>query len=265
VLVLCALVVVAPLASVHVADAQGLRISVFGDSVLLGAAEEIQATLAGNDVTVDAHENLSLLGSLSTFEAARPTMGDVVVLDLGYNDGADLTAWRDRIDRATAILNGVPKVIWLSQRDFAAGRADMNAELVAATQRYPNLEVVDWNTVVDAQPGLVYGDGIHLTPAGQNAMADLVRSRIDAYVAARIAATSTTLPPTTTTTTTTTVAPSASAASGAAGRHSHQLATGAENHEGDHGWVWIPVAAVGVLLALGIAVRLWLRNRSPVR
>ena len=54
------------------ARAETLRISVFGDSVLLGAAGAIQSTLAGHNVSVDAHENLSLLGALGTLQAARP-------------------------------------------------------------------------------------------------------------------------------------------------------------------------------------------------
>jgi len=242
------------------ASAQGLRISVFGDSVLLGAAEEITATLAGNDVSVDAHENVSLLGSLGTLEAARPAIGDVVVLDLGYNDGADLASWRDRIDRAMAILDGVPKVIWIAQRDFAAGRAEMNAELAAAAQRYPNLEVADWNTVVAANPGFVYGDGIHLTPAGQAGMADLVRSRVDAYVAARIAATSTTTSTTTTSTTTTTVAPPRSDSETAQPRRAASQADDGSSID-DLWWIVVVIAAV----VLAVAVTLRLRSRPRTR
>ena len=199
-LVLALSVLVVP---VQDARADSVRVSVFGDSVLLGAANAIVGALPGDDVSVDARENLSLLGALGTLEAARPTVGDVVVLDLGYNDGTDLGAWRDRVDRAMAILADVPRVIWLTQSDFAPGRAEMNAELLAAASRYPNLAVADWSALVTAHPDFAYGDRVHLTPAGQDAMADLVRRHVDAFVAARIAATSTTLPPTTTSTTTT--------------------------------------------------------------
>ena len=191
---LCVLTVVV---DAPVARAESLRISVFGDSVLLGAAGSIQSALAGHNVSVDAHENLSLLGALGTLQAARPEIGDVVVLDLGYNDGPDPGIWRGRVDQAMAILTGVPKVIWLGQSNWRSGRAEMNAQLAAATQQYPNLEFVDWSAIVAAHPDAVYGDGVHLTPVGQAAMADAVRQSVDAFVAARIAATSTTLPPTT--------------------------------------------------------------------
>ena len=199
------------------ANAESLRISVFGDSVLLGAAPAIQASLAGNDVSIDAHENVSLLGSLGTLQAARPTIGDVVVLDLGYNDGPDPGVWGDRIDQAMAILDGVPRVIWLDQSYFASGRAEMDAQLADAAQRYPNLEVVDWHSLVTAHPEYVYGDGVHLTPAGQAAMGDLVGQRVAAFVAARTAATSTTTTTSTTSTTSTTM-PSTTVPSTAASR-----------------------------------------------
>jgi hypothetical protein len=223
------------------AHAQGLRISVFGDSVLLGAADQIVSVLSGNDVSVDAHENVSLLGALATLDAARPAIGDVVVLDLGYNDGTDLAAWRDRIDRAMAILDGVPKVIWLTQAEFASGRAEMNGELYGAATRHPNLELVDWNAIVAAQPDAVYDDGIHLTPSGRTAMADVVKQRVDAFVAARIAATSTTTSTTTTTTSTTTTSLPPSA---------RPLPSDGSDEGDDNQWIAPTVA--GVLLVVGL-------------
>jgi hypothetical protein len=243
------------------ASADALRISVYGDSVLLGASEEITAALAGNDVSLDAHENVSLLGMLPTLDAARPTIGDVVVLDLGYNDGAELTAWRDRLDRAAAILDGVPKVLWLTQREFADGRAQMNDELRAVAQLHPNIEVVDWNALVSSNPDLVYGDGIHLTPAGQAAMADLVRGRIDAFVAARVAATSTTVAPTTTRAPT----PSTTeAVASADDRQARALSAPGTSDDDDALWFGAIGAAVAVAVVAALALA-WLRTRAGSR
>jgi hypothetical protein len=253
----CVLAFVAPSA----AHAEPLRISVFGDSVLLGASEETSAALAGNDVSVDAHENMSLLGALSTLGGARPNMGEVVVLDYGYNDGTDLGAWRSRIDQAMTILQGVPRVIWLDQREFAPGRAEMNAELRAAMARYPNLDVVDWNAAVAAHPDYVYSDGIHLTPSGQQGMADLVRVRVVAFLAERFAATSTTTTSTTTSTTTTTTAPRATTQPPAGGREGSAAGTTAHGGSGGgDGW-WI-AALVAAAVALGGVVMFAVRRRA---
>jgi hypothetical protein len=176
---LAALASIAPTAG---AQQPALRVSVYGDSVLLGAREELLAQFAGQPVTVDAVEDRSLLGAIGLFQSAGPALGDVVVLDLGYNDVADATVFRSRVDGAMAALVGVKRVFWLNQHDWGPGRAGMNAELVAAASRYPNLEVIDWNAEVAAHPDEVYGDSIHLTPTGQTAMAALVRRHYDDYI-----------------------------------------------------------------------------------
>jgi hypothetical protein len=160
------------------------------------------------------------------------------------------------------ILEGVPRVIWLDQREFAPGRAEMNAELRAATARYPNLEVVDWNTVVAEHPDFVYSDGIHLTPPGQQGMADLVRARVDAFVAERIAA----LVPSTTTTTSTSTTTTTTTAPPGTGEPREGSAAGPITHGGggsgsDGAW-WIVAVAVAAGLAVAGVVALADRRRA---
>jgi hypothetical protein len=102
----------------------------------------------------------------------------------------------------------------------------------------------------------VYGDGIHLTPAGQAGMAQVVRERVDAFVAARVAATSTTVTTTTTTSTTTTTTTTRPAPR--AGRSSHTRgSTDARDGDGDALWL-VPLAAVTLL---AVAAAIWLRSR----
>jgi hypothetical protein len=167
---------------------------VIGDSVMLGAQPAVVAALAPIPVNVDAVESRSLLGSVSLLQQHRAEMGDVVVVALGTNDGTDPVEFAHRLDLAMGALQGVPHVLWVNQRQFAPGRDAMNAQLVAATARYPNLRVLDWNATVDTNPADVGPDGIHLTDAGKAAMAALVAGAV------REALT----PPTTTTTTSTT-------------------------------------------------------------
>jgi hypothetical protein len=229
-----------------------LRVSMVGDSVMLGARDQLLAQFAGVPVTVDAIEDRSLLGAIGMFQAAGPALGDVVVLDLGYNDTSDPTVFRERIDGAMAALAGVKHVIWLNQHEFRPDRAGMNAELNAAASRYANLEVVDWNAEVAAHPEDVYGDAIHLTPAGQAAMAVLVRQRFDRFV--------TSLTPTTTAapTTTTTAAP--------AHRPASQQAAGggAADDSGSNRDTVVVIAVAIVALAL-VVVTVVARRRRSVR
>ena len=171
--------------------------SIYGDSVLLGAREELLARFPEMNVSVDAVEDRSLLAAIEPLRTAGPALGDIVVLDLGYNDGDDPAVFRSRVDDAMTAMQGIRRVIWLNQHEWRPGRAGMNAELAAAAQRYPNLDVVDWNAEVQAHPETVYADQIHLTPSGQEAMATLVRQRVDGYVESTRP--TTTVPATTTT------------------------------------------------------------------
>jgi hypothetical protein len=235
------------------AQAPGQRVSMFGDSVLLGAKEELLAAFSDQQATVDAVEDRSLLGTIGLFQSEGAALGDVVVLDLGYNDAADAAVFRSRIDGAMSALSGVKRVIWLNQHDWGPGRASMNAELVAATTRYPNLEVVDWNAEVAAHPDDVYADAIHLTPAGQTAMATLVRQQFDRRGASTT--TTTTTAPSTTTSTTTTVAPAAASAA----------PTSTSDDSGLGGREVALIVAAVVVVALGAVVAISARRRAARR
>jgi len=241
--VACGLVAAAELVD---AQTQPTRVSMFGDSVMLGAHDQLLAQFAGLPVTVDAQQDRSLLGTITTLQNLHAGPGDVVVLDLGYNDMADASVFRGRIDGAMRALAGAGRVIWLNQHEFGPGRDGMNAELVAATTRYPNLDVADWNAQVVAHPEFVYGDGIHLTPPGQVAMATLVRQRYDQYLDS--------LKPTTTTSTTTTTTPPPVRSLAA-----RPAAAAAPDHAGTP--LLVAVAA-GAIVVLGIAVALVVRRRQ---
>lgn len=172
-----------------------LHVSMVGDSVMLGARDDLLASLPGDQVTVDAVENRSLLGAVSLVAPEASAMGDVVVLDLGYNDASDPAVFRSRIDSMMGALAPVPAVVWFTQRVFRPDRAPMNQELAAAQQRYPNLRVVDWDAAVAAHPDYVYGDGIHLTTSGRAEFAALAREAVDGYRATRQVPVTTAPPP----------------------------------------------------------------------
>lgn len=229
-----------------------LRVAMVGDSVMLGARDQLLAQFAGLPVTVDAVEDRSLLGAIGMFQSAGPALGDVVVLDLGYNDSSDPTVFRERIDGAMAALAGVKHVIWLNQHEFRPDRAGMNVELFAAASRYANLEVVDWNAEVVAHPEHVYGDAIHLTPAGQAAMAALVRQDFDRFVTSLTP--TTTAAPTTTTPTVSTPRPG-----------SQQAARGGAAADTGMDRDTVVVVAAGVVALVLVVVTVVARRRRSVR
>jgi hypothetical protein len=234
------------------------RLFVIGDSVLLGARDAIVGRMAGWQVSVYAQEGLSTLGAASIVNASRASIGEVVVVALGNNDMGNPTTFGQRVDGVMQAIGPVHRVIWVNLRDFASWTPALNQQLTLATGRWPNLVIADWSTRATPDPSLVYGDGLHLTPAGQAAMADLIAAQVNAYVQSRVAASTTTTAPTTTTTTTRRVAP--------AGRHHHPPRS-TKHRRSDPAGVSAALlgTGAGALVVLAVAVEVARRRRRAAR
>ena len=53
------------------------------------------------------------------------------------------------------------------------------ADSLSLPSRYPNIQLIDWNTAVAACPGdCLYDDGIHLPPDGRRYYAQLIFDQV---------------------------------------------------------------------------------------
>ncbi len=170
-----AIPVVTPTPSTVPAGGVPIGALAIGDSVMLGAAPELQE----RGFTVDATESRAFVNSLDVLLALAEggRLGDVVVVHLGTNgpiDAADL-------DRAATMLSEVTTVVFVtndlpSSYNYAEG----NNELIRALpDRWPNVTILDWANLADMCPGdCLYDDQIHLRPVGQEYYADLVAEAV---------------------------------------------------------------------------------------
>jgi hypothetical protein len=107
---------------------------------------------------------------LETIRALRGKLGELVVLELGYNDFPALPAF----DQVMAELHsqGVDRVVWVSLSERRPTYRPVNAALFAARAKWPEIRILDWRA---ASAGTVHDawfiDGVHLTPAGKAAFA----------------------------------------------------------------------------------------------
>lgn len=119
-----------------------------------------------------------------------PRLVETVVVMTGYNDlGIDPAGAIDQVV-AAARARGARQVRWLTLRVDHAYRipgtsgsgstlhAEFNAHLRAATARHPDLRLLDWATYSTADPGWFFADGLHLTPAGAEALARYLADRL---------------------------------------------------------------------------------------
>ncbi len=149
--------------------ARGRAPLAIGDSVLLGAAPAVAAR--GYEVDVRGCRQMSEgLGLLRARAHAR-TLPGLVVIVLGTN--GPIT--RADVSAALRIVGPRRTLGLVTPRELGGGSGSDAATLRAVARERPHRTLLlDWVAFAGARGGLTYGDGIHLTPSGHHAMADLL-------------------------------------------------------------------------------------------
>ncbi len=154
-----------------------------GDSVMLGSKAAMQTQLADWDLTFDAAVNRSTIAGAQIAAARRAEIHDIIVVQLGTNDGGNPTLYAQRVDAVMKALDGVPYVVWLTIHEARSYYKSDNEVLRQKATQYSNMRVADWNAVANTIPGGMASDGLHLSATGAAAMAKLVDDTIEAIYA----------------------------------------------------------------------------------
>jgi lysophospholipase L1-like esterase len=171
---------------------------VVGDSLEVGTGPYLRRELAGSPVTVDAATGRPSTEGVRVLARRLRPEHRVVVFDLGVNDdpaqpgtlATDLAAARRLAGRRCLVvatfqrppLNGVT-VDGLNRavESFATGA--------------PGVQLVDWQSAVKSDPGLLNPDHLHPKPAGYALRARLVAEGVRACLAPSAPAPAPTAPP----------------------------------------------------------------------
>ncbi len=132
-----------------------------GDSVMLGAAEELQA--AG--FLVDAAESRSFVRGIDVVQALndQDRLPRELVIHLGTN--GPITA--AEMDQMMALVATVPRVLLVENDVPREYVADNNALMVSAASNHPNVAVLYWSGLASqCQGDCIYQDGYHLKSTG---------------------------------------------------------------------------------------------------
>lgn len=114
---------------------------------------------------------------------AMPSVPPIVVVEMGYNDPAGTFATAVDQTVSKLVAKGAKHVLWLTLRASRAPYPQLDTVLTRAVARYPQLELVDWNTYSASQIPWFQNDFVHLTAAGGVAMAHLVHASVVALIA----------------------------------------------------------------------------------
>lgn len=111
---------------------------------------------------------------LETVQQLGPELGQVVVVEVGYNDYAE--EYGTGLDAVLAALTavGVEKVVWVTLRESQSTWAEINGQIRAAATRWPQLTIADWAPMAAANPAW-FSDNAHLNGAGAAGFADFLR------------------------------------------------------------------------------------------
>jgi len=166
----------APTPNVQIPESGAYSVVFIGDSVMLGAAEELKNTF-GNDTYIDAtvSRQLRQVPQITNRLNALDLMADTVVLHVGTNGRFNSRQFDDLMDT----LRGVDRVYFLTAHVPRRYVGSVNDALRSGVERWPNAHLLDWDAYVEANPTAVGSDSTHLTGAGRTAYAQFIKASIE--------------------------------------------------------------------------------------
>jgi hypothetical protein len=144
-----------------------------GDSVLLASYPTVQRMLPSWHVDADARVSRRPDEGAAVVERRAGDLGDVAVIVLGHNYDPGEGFARD-FGGIMSVLWRMERVVWVTPVEWSAGPREVNAVLRDAPETWPNVVVADWAALAAANPGYLVADGVHLSPSGVVALADLI-------------------------------------------------------------------------------------------
>jgi hypothetical protein len=137
---------------------------------MLGAAYLLAASVPGIDIDTAVGRQADSTVAIVRERVSTNTLGQVVLIHAGNNGPIKAS----HIDEIMQLAGPSREVIFLNTNVPRAWQDSNNAALSSTLAKYANATLLDWRGATDANPGLVYNDGIHLTPAGASQYATLV-------------------------------------------------------------------------------------------
>jgi hypothetical protein len=111
---------------------------------------------------------------LDSVRAAGPGLGDVLVVDVGYNEGSHTYQEGMRQVIGAALAAGVKGIVWVTLRETLDIYSSTNVAIRSEAKRWRQVHVADWESYSSGRPWF-RDDGLHLNSAGAEGLADLIR------------------------------------------------------------------------------------------
>lgn len=147
----------------QIAQGQKLEITAFGDSVVLGAADNLQEIfpkiVMDGDVGRTVQESPALLQQLKD----KKLLKDTVLISLGTNAAFS----ESEFDAVMEVLGSKRQVYWMNTYvPTKRWQNEVNGMLPEMAKKYKNLTILDWYSYSSPHPEWFYEDQVHPNPDG---------------------------------------------------------------------------------------------------
>jgi peptidoglycan/LPS O-acetylase OafA/YrhL len=133
----------------------------FGDSVLSGAAPAVYERFPGIVLDAEPIRQWRDAPGVVQQSIAAGTIRPVVVLSFGTNAGLESAESEQGLRAVLDALGPSRRVVLVNTVGVSDWVPSSNAKLAAISDDYPNTSVMDWNSTVAADPGLLHDDRTH--------------------------------------------------------------------------------------------------------
>jgi lysophospholipase L1-like esterase len=148
-----------------------MSVTLIGDSVLKGAEGAVLLKLGENtNVAATVNRQFKHADDVVSELRDRGELGDVVVIHLGTNGAFSSGTWDEVMDE----LSDVDRVIVLTAFVPRRWESTVNAAIESGSERWPQVEIIDYNSFGKAHPEYYNADSVHLNGKGQAAYAELI-------------------------------------------------------------------------------------------
>ena len=153
-----------------------LIVTAIGDSVMIDIRPSLGQIIPHLQVWGSVGQQFVALPALLRNLIRHGALGATVIIELGTNGYITET----EIHQTMQLLGGARRVVFANVHAPRGWQNPNNALLAAATRRYPNVVVANWNRLASAHPSWFYSDGIHMPSggAGAKAYAQLLKTAI---------------------------------------------------------------------------------------
>ena len=151
-------------------------VTIIGDSVVAGAEAVIEDVLESPTV-IDAKVSRQFKHADDVADAYRSTgtLGEIVILHLGTNGAFS----SETFDEVVESLADVDRIIVLTAKVPRKWESSVNRTIAEGTERWPEVEVIDWHTIGNQHPEWFFEDQVHLNGTGMKAYADILNETIN--------------------------------------------------------------------------------------